>query len=509
MFTRKVTSYARSAVLISLFSSIMATSSWAATYYVATTGNNGNNGSLTAPFASVQYAVNLLQPGDTCLIRSGTYNEALLLKQSGTSSAPITIKAYSGETVTINSAGSKAVRTGGRKHYYTIDGLRFTSSHVVYSSGNDFSLDFGDGVWDGNNVPTGGNNGFIVRNCYIEGAVYFYGHNNLVENCEVNGKSLWSNGIHDAFGSSHDNIYRKNTVHDFTNRGIWSMSYTSNIVIENNTIYKTPLIGIDCDGAGHPVHYSVVRGNTIYNAAGRGIEMENAFNSIVEGNIVHDADIAIHYINYGFGTDFTSDAEYRTTPTNGMVRNNLVYNTYTCGILLRGAPSVKVYNNTVYKNGITGKTYYGGIGIIKYGGYFAANADVRNNILAENNPYSVYIDNTAAGVAGILQMSNNIYYNSTSTKTYFLSGANQTLTLSGFMTATGLESSSLNANPNFIGPAQANFHLLSTSPAISKGLTLTEVSVDLEGIPRAQHNDLGAYEFSTVPSPPAQFQFLP
>lgn len=493
--------------LIALFIIVgISTASWATTYYVAPTGNNGNPGTLAAPFQTIQNGLNFLQPGDTLMIRGGTYNEALVLKQSGTSTGVITIKPYTGETVTVSSGNSKVLRTNGSKHYYTIDGIRFISNHIMYGVQKDFTLDFGDGVWAGNNVPSAGNNNFILRNCYVEGAVYFYGHNNMVENCEFNGKSVWNNAINEAFGSSYNGRYRKNKVHDYIERGIWSMSFTSGVIIEDNTIYNIGNCGIDTDGAGHPVKNAIVRRNLIYKCGGRGIEMENSFNSIVDSNIVHDCDLGIHYINYGLNSpDFTSEAEFRTTPTNGAVINNLVYNSGTAGILLRATPSVKVYNNTVYKSGMAGKTFYGGIGLIKYGGYFPVNADIRNNIVSESGPYAVYLENTAAGIAGKIQMSNNIYYHSSKTSTHYLGSA---YTLSGFMTATGQDSSSVFSNPNFKSASAFDFHLLTTSPAISKGMVLSAVTVDIEGKARGTKNDAGSYRFGVTPAAP-KLSFAP
>ena len=45
-----------------------------ANYYVATNGRNGNNGiSLATPWATWQYGVSQLYPGDTLFIRAGNY----------------------------------------------------------------------------------------------------------------------------------------------------------------------------------------------------------------------------------------------------------------------------------------------------------------------------------------------------------------------------------------------------------------------------------------------------
>ncbi len=471
--------------------------SFAATYYVATNGNDGNPGTSSSPFRTVQKGLNTVQPGDTCIIRGGTYNEALVLGQSGTSSAPITVKNYTGETVTVSSGSSRALRAGGKKHYYTIDGLRFISTHASFDAyGSDYTIDLQDGGWGGNTDSNAGNNGFIIRNCYIEGAIYIYGHYNLVENCELNGKSLWKNGIWERQAASHHNTYRKNKIYSYAARGVWSMQYTDAVLIEGNTVHDIGDQGIDCDGAWHPVYNSVVRGNTVYNTTNQGIQMENAFNSIVEKNIVYNSrKWGITYINYGYGPDYTADAEYRTTNTNGIIRNNLLYTSVQAGIICLASPGNKIYNNTVYKTVNTG-AFWGGIVLAKYGNYYSPNTDIRNNIIAENSPFAVWIEGPSSGLSNVT-LNNNLYYSSSKTATHYMQNIG-TYTLAQYQSARGQDSSSVFAGPGFINPSANDFHLAGTSPAVDAGATVSGVTDDLDGISRPQGRgcDIGAYELS-------------
>src|SRR5207247_6573532 len=81
-------------------------------YYVATTGSDSNAGTLASAFRTVNKGVSVLTPGDTVFVRAGTYNEALesSTMPGGTSwSAPITIAAYPGETVTLRPTNSVRV----------------------------------------------------------------------------------------------------------------------------------------------------------------------------------------------------------------------------------------------------------------------------------------------------------------------------------------------------------------------------------------------------------------
>ena len=74
------------------------------TYYVATDGSDTNAGSLDNPFRTIQRAASLVNPGDTVLIRGGTYRETVRPASSGSSAAPIVFKPYNNETVTVSGA---------------------------------------------------------------------------------------------------------------------------------------------------------------------------------------------------------------------------------------------------------------------------------------------------------------------------------------------------------------------------------------------------------------------
>ncbi|MBC8009491.1 MAG: putative Ig domain-containing protein [Burkholderiales bacterium] len=67
----------------------------AADLHVATTGNDTTgNGAFATPYRTIQRAANLAVAGDTVLIRAGTYRETVTPANSGTSTSPITYKAY-------------------------------------------------------------------------------------------------------------------------------------------------------------------------------------------------------------------------------------------------------------------------------------------------------------------------------------------------------------------------------------------------------------------------------
>lgn len=76
----------------------------AGTYYIAPppAGDDGNPGTESQPWATLQHAADTIGPGDTVLVRAGNYAGAQFTT-SGTSSAPIVLEAYPGETPAITS----------------------------------------------------------------------------------------------------------------------------------------------------------------------------------------------------------------------------------------------------------------------------------------------------------------------------------------------------------------------------------------------------------------------
>ena len=100
----------------------------ATNYWVAPTGADTNGGTQTAPFKTLQKALDVAQPGTTINLVAGTYREAVATKTAGTATAPITIKGpETGKDVT---GRYKAVLygLGGRvfsinHSYYTLSGF--------------------------------------------------------------------------------------------------------------------------------------------------------------------------------------------------------------------------------------------------------------------------------------------------------------------------------------------------------------------------------------------------
>jgi hypothetical protein len=71
---------------------------------VSNAGLNSNPGTLARPFQTIQQAANVAKPGDTVLIRGGTYYETVTPPRSGLPGKTINFEVYDGESVTIDGA---------------------------------------------------------------------------------------------------------------------------------------------------------------------------------------------------------------------------------------------------------------------------------------------------------------------------------------------------------------------------------------------------------------------
>ncbi len=106
------------------------------TYFVATNGNDGNDGSFLYPWKTVEFALGNLTPGDTLEIRCGTYYEHnITLTNQGTAAAPIVIEAYQNETVTIDGGVDTFLNAPNNKWTLVNDTIHLYKSVDTFSAG--------------------------------------------------------------------------------------------------------------------------------------------------------------------------------------------------------------------------------------------------------------------------------------------------------------------------------------------------------------------------------------
>ena len=76
-------------------------------------------------YTSIQQCLDVVEPGDTCNIHSGTYTEQLVLRSNGTHAKRITIQRHRNDMVTVRSSATPVVSLNG-KSYWNFDGVNIT-----------------------------------------------------------------------------------------------------------------------------------------------------------------------------------------------------------------------------------------------------------------------------------------------------------------------------------------------------------------------------------------------
>lgn len=147
--------------------------------------------------------------------------------------------------------------------------------------------------------------------------------------------------------------------------------------------------------------------------------------------------------------------------------------------------NVVVYNNTIYTNQNSNYT-----GLVELGGATTNNFKFKNNIVAANSssamPYMVQLASDC-GTSG-MEIDYNLYSYSDSGLRWTWLGSN--LTLANWKTVSGQDANSPSpADPLFVDAGNNDFHLLSTSPAINRG-------VDVGLLYTGNAPDLGAFPVS-------------
>jgi len=157
-----------------------------------------------------------------------------------------------------------------------------------------------------------------------------------------------------------------------------------------------------------------------------------------------------------------------------IVRNNVAFDNPGAGIYIPGIVSnVKVYNTTLFGNREMALSIYGTTRDVM-------NVEIKNNIIDLTNrkgSNAEHVGNGRGNTSLILQ--NNLYW----PKPIRLEKVS--------------DSSPVIGDPRFVNPGEKDFHLLPGSAAIDKGIPLSDVSHDKDGVKRPQGTafDLGAYEY--------------
>jgi len=475
---------------------------------VATTGNDSNSGTQSAPWKTIQHAADTAHAGSTVYARAGTYEELVRINVSGNpNDGFITFRSYPGEIAVLDATrftpeDRQGVLTIQNQSYVRIEGFEIrnfrTAEHRlapmginVIGSGSHIEL-LNNNVHDiqqtfpGRDRPGSGGNGFGI-------AVYGTNATTPITELIIDGnevhhlktgssESLVVNGNVTNFRITH------NTVHDNNNIGIDVIGFERTV--------PDPAVDQARDGVvSHNLVYNITsRGNPAYgnDQSSDGIYVDGGTRILIEQNTLHDVD---------FGIELASEHKDRAT-SYIIARNNLIYHCHTAGVSIGGyAPDrghtehSNVINNTLYENDTSSTG----------SGEFQMQWNMSDNVFANNIVYAgphclISVTKTEVNKSQPPALiDHNLYYCAAGAEASTWAEVSGTITgFNNYVQSTGNDQHSRFLDPHFVDAAAHNFHLQSGSPALAAG-TIDELAVgelDLDGSPRVSSGkiNLGCYQ---------------
>jgi hypothetical protein len=430
----------------------------ACTRYVALEGDDGDPGTQGLPWATLQHAVDVAQPGDTVCLREGVYHQHVELARSGEPGRPITYAAAPGETVWLDGQGA------GWKYGFDLGDPGV--SHITIVGLN--MRHWQDGTGDGG--------------CIIS----------------------WSD-------SDHITILNAELHHC----GHGSISFYENsdyVTVENVYIHDNTLVGMDC-GNGPCRHWTLRNVRAVNNGSGDG---DTAADGIaIEGGddiLVEDCEASG---NSGDGFDFKSSGttlQRVIAVANGRdniklwgerssLTNGLSVDAGLVGLVLSGGGSYTVTHTL-----IASRRSYGYLAEFGADNEDATPVSLHNTIFYNDDPeMGGTIVAFSSGVK--LQADHNLYYNPYREEdvicAYFLGSEDDAcftyaqINDGTWFARTGQGEHSAYDDPLFVDASGKDFHLSGDSPAVDMGTSAWSCADDLELHMRPARSapDLGPYEY--------------
>lgn len=466
--TKRYNSYSLSFLITILFAAVLTTPA-ATIFYVSTDGSDGNAGTQTAPFATIQKAVDAAEGGDTVKVLAGTYTPQnvapyrgmIIFRRSGTPDNPITFEAVG--DVRVKGDGGVASFSGifeingERANVQQIHDIIIRGFHLENSTWFGIHLHHAKNIVVENNYTynTGGSGilalqsqNIIVRGNTLERAC-------ISPDTTMDTQEIVSLSDVDGFEIDHNHIFNGGIVNGGNGgEGIDAKTGARNGTIHHNLVHDLIRLGIYIDSWDRVVENVSLYSNTVYNCA--------------EG-------IAISSENGG-------------TARRLKLFNNVLYNNRENGIIISDwvangvREDIEIVNNTIFNNGvhISGQYDWGGGIAIETAN--ARNIVIRNNILSENKLWQISINDKAVKVT----IDHNLID-----------------TFRGYVGNGQREQRGkiyIQGNPQFVDSSNGNFQLEPASPAIDRGKSLLVPNKDfnLSIRPQGDGFDLGAFEMSSI-----------
>jgi len=315
--------------------------------YVATDGGDASEGSVEHPWRSLQHAADSVLPGDTVVVKKGTYGEEVTLARSGEEGKPITFQASPGEEVTLDGGGEAggAFTIDGGTSYVRLEGFRLRN--------------------------------YRVWNISLEGA----NRDIVIAGIDSSGGEV---GIHMTLGEHgkpeqgpvENLIIRDSDLHDHHFGGIdCTPGPCNNLLISNVRVHHNGEAGEwGADGIAVEMGQEIViEGCQVYENGGDGIDLNSRDEGPVSGIEVRGCQV--------WGNKRNGIKLWR----GGTISDSLVHSTGSAGIDLSRAGTYEIVNTLVAHSGLDD-----GYGVVvaypeESGPQGPVTLRVRNSIFAFNN----------------------------------------------------------------------------------------------------------------------------
>ena len=332
-------------------------------YYVSTTGNDTNSGTIGAPFRTINKAAQVALAGDVVTIKSGMYSETVTVRNGGTASARVVFQAevHGGVVLTGGTHFFQPVNwslgiNNSGAIYVTVRGLVFRNYTYLGETGTQATYDalraakgwrIEDCLFDSpgeNAVNLRGDDITLTRNTLqLAGrhAIIAYGPPNGatsptdtrfvgIKNLKITDNIIWANATSTVTQAainastvvkvmtSKNALIENNESYDNVGPGFWLDGYNFGYTIQYNYFHDNVYRGSGYSGRGLDLEiswYGTVRRNVISGNAHEGIGVINTSGVLIEDNLLNGNRRNVSLINSDRGAAFPC--------RDNTVRNNL------------------------------------------------------------------------------------------------------------------------------------------------------------------------------------------
>jgi parallel beta-helix repeat protein len=330
-------------------------------FYVAPNGKNENPGSEALPWLTINKAAQTLTPGQTVLVKNGTYAESIYINRSGAPGKPITFKAFPGAApkIEVRTKDVGGITIQGAS-YINLDGffLEYTAPGAAQANGE--QIDDGIALNDGPGAVL--THHVNITNNKVRGFPGGGIGTVLTDYIRIEGNTVWENAFYSKYNNSGISLYQS----------------------------------VDFD-AGKGFH-NVIRGNTVFKNENRvpGTGIGNT--TITDGNCII-IDDSRHTQSF-----LPNKTKYPAAKGGTLVENNICADNGARGVHVYSSDNVLARHNTLFQNQRTSTINDG-----ELSAYDADNVQFVNNIVYARTGKKA----TGTGNATNIVFERNLYFGTT------------------------------------------------------------------------------------------------